>query len=775
LNIPRRIIIAAAAAALLCAGADCAFRIDTLPVVKITPGGAASLKLSDYIIPDSSQTVFKVRVLPRRRNDRVKVAYDPETGTLGMKAVKNFGGVEIVRIAVYAADASPKMDKLQDAALVIIAAKKKIVRFSYMLHDDAKKVSVAGDFNGWSQTATPLQPDEGVFTGSAEIPPGVYQYKLVVDGQWMSDPAVVESISDGFGGYNSVLRVEGEREYPGEFAGIARRKDEKTGQRRYVLRYAGRGRKNSLDITTLLVLMDNRLLTGREYDFDMSGERIIIRPPAQEGRHWFRVFACDRRGDAVMPFCFVDGRADGRDWEDSVFYSLMIDRFSDGDPSNDRPVNDPEVESAFNYQGGDFKGITDKIKSGYFEKLGINVIALSPVMDNPDAAYRLSSPPFKKSAGYHGLWPVSSTDTEKRFGAMEDLKGLVDAAHPKGLKVVLEVVLNDVHKENPLYREHAKWFSPLILPGGRKNLRLFGERPLDTWFEDFLPDFDYQKNPDAAEFAAENCAWWLEKTGADGIKINSSNYLHPSLFSELRKRLPGVYIGGDAAISREKTMEYVSPGALSGQYDFPLCWAIRDAFCGEGSFEKLDAERQKSEEEFLVPGVVISPLAGGADLQRFMSSSDHARLRMATAFLMTLPGAPAVYYGDEFGLAEGMPPWAHPKMKFDSELTQDEARTLRFFSAMTRVRREHPAARYGKHVNIALGGGIYVYLKQYFEDVVLVAMNISGEAKEVAVSLPEYLRGKRELTDIITPKKYLFKNGKLNLKIPPSGCMVLIG
>ena len=77
-----------------------------------------------------------------------------------------------------------------------------------------------------------------------------------------------------------------------------------------------------------------------------------------------------------------------KNWGDAIIYSIMIDRFNDGDATNNNPVEHPELSFKANYQGGDLKGIIDKLEDGYFDSLGVNTFWISPIVDNTNNAYK---------------------------------------------------------------------------------------------------------------------------------------------------------------------------------------------------------------------------------------------------------------------------------------------------------------------------------------------------------------------------------------------------
>ncbi|GAB1350686.1 hypothetical protein MASR1M107_29010 [Ignavibacteriales bacterium] len=109
----------------------------------------------------------------------------------------------------------------------------------------------------------------------------------------------------------------------------------------------------------------------------------------------------------------------------------MIDRFKDGDKSINKPVVRDSVFPPANYQGGDFQGIIDKIKDGYFEKLGINTIWISPVNDNPMTAWREYPAPNRWYTGYTWILTNQRYKVEEQFGTMAKLKELVKAGTQK--------------------------------------------------------------------------------------------------------------------------------------------------------------------------------------------------------------------------------------------------------------------------------------------------------------------------------------------------------
>ena len=155
-------------------------------------------------------------------------------------------------------------------------------------------------------------------------------------------------------------------------------------------------------------------------------------------------------GEAVVSSALLDRR----DFPSQVLYSLMIDRFSNGNPANDRRLDLPEVLDKVDYYGGDMEGIRQKIDEGFFDDLGITTIWISPITQNPYDAWGLNEDPLTKFSGYHGYWPIYNTAIDKRFGTDAELRAMLDAAHAHGMNVILDYVANHMHIDSPVLREH---------------------------------------------------------------------------------------------------------------------------------------------------------------------------------------------------------------------------------------------------------------------------------------------------------------------------------
>ena len=127
-------------------------------------------------------------------------------------------------------------------------------------------------------------------------------------------------------------------------------------------------------------------------------------------------------------------------WEGANIYFLLTDRFNNGNPQNDISFERKDSTAVLRgFEGGDIPGITQKIESGYFSDLGINAIWFTPIVEQIHGATNEGT---GNTYGYHGYWTKDWTAIDPSFGTKKDLQNLVQAAHSKGIRVLLDVVLN---------------------------------------------------------------------------------------------------------------------------------------------------------------------------------------------------------------------------------------------------------------------------------------------------------------------------------------------
>ena len=663
----------------------------------------------------------------------------------------------------------------EPVALAVEAATRPQVTFRFepdLATDDAPlpQVFVIGGFNDWSRTATPLrrQPD-GALAATVAVTPGRYEYKLTVDGAEVLDPASRDSVANPFGAYNNVLVVP-----PAVETGLVLRvvgtDPDDPSQLRLTLRSVRADGTESLpteldDDDGVVALDGNRVLDDNALYIDPdAGELLVDLDAMRPGPRRLRLAARD--GARVSPWVeipVVDRRAASTasqapfSWNDAVVYQIVVDRFYDGEHANSRPIVQDSLAERANYQGGDLAGVLARIEDGTFDSLGVNVLWLSPLVDNPEAAYREFPAPHRYYTGYHGYWPVQARAVEPRFGTMDDLRAVVDAAHGRGIKVLLDFVANHVHQDHPYVAQHPEWFGSLTLPDGSLNVRRFDEHRLTTWFEPYLPSFDFESSPEAVAQVADDAAWWLRESGADGFRQDAVKHIPIDFWRALTARLAEdggerPFQIGETFGSYDLVASYVAPGLLDGQFNFALYNAAVAAFARDGSLAALADEVDASLRVFGPLHCMGNPISShdkprfpalveGDDLDgwgpspaRVDDPATYRRQALALAYLLTTPGVPIVYYGDEIGLTGGDDPDNRRMMTWDG-LTPEQRALRAETSRLVRLRRDTPALRIGTFETVHASDRLWAYRRTAPGSDVLVALNTGTVSADLEVAL----------------------------------------
>ncbi len=479
----------------------------------------------------------------------------------------------------------------------------------------------------------------------------------------------------------------------------------------------------------------------------------------------------------------------------------MVDRFSDGDTSNSIPVVDPHLTKKANYYGGDLQGILNKINDGYFDSLGVNTLWLSPVVDNTDSAYREYPEPHRYYTGYHGYWPISSTRVEERFGTMDLLKKLVADAHSHNIYILIDYVANHVHEEHPFYKEHRDWFGHLKLPDGRLNLRLWDEHRLTTWFEPYLPSFDYEGSKEALDTMTSNAVWWLQVTDADGFRHDAVKHIPNEFWRTLTRKIKSeivvprhrdIFQIGETFGSYQLVNSYVNNGQLDAQFNFNLYDTAIPVFIDTSrSFESLDEQMQKS---FSVYGVnsLMGNIMDSHDKVRFMAYADgdvslnegnaaeigwknppevdnkssYDKMKLYLSYLLTIPGIPIIDYGDEFGMTGAADPDNRRMMRFGSQLTDWEKETLKDVKKLIKVRKENSALRYGDFYTIKAVKDIYAFIRSDLNEKILVVLNKSNSRVITPIEFPYEFKAD-SVSDLIEGGELPVNNYRVSVPMEP--------
>lgn len=495
-----------------------------------------------------------------------------------------------------------------------------------------------------------------------------------------------------------------------------------------------------------------------------------------------------------------------------VMYLIMIDRFSDGDASNNDPPQSRGIydrKNKFYYHGGDLQGVIDRLS--YLKDLGVTAIWLTPWYDNYDHPNQIELKEEKPSTGFHGYNPQDFYGVEEHFGTLAKLQELVTAAHRSGIKIIQDEVVNHTGPYHAWVDDPPTptWFNGTKanhLKNVFQTWALHDPRPVEElkretmegWFLDFLPDLN-QKDPEVSRYLIQNTLWWIGTTGLDGIRMDTWQYVPNSFWHDwtraLKREFPkftvvGEVKDGDVVHTSYFQGGHVRDGADSGLdslLDFPLFYSIRHAFA-EG--KKLDEIPKTLAKDYLYNNSdILVTLLGGHDDGRFMSEKGAtlAGLKLANAFLLTTRGVPQLYYGDEIAMTGADEPTTRAdfpggfpgdkRNAFSREgRTKDEQDLFEYIRKLTYLHNELEPLKRGELINLYASDQQYAYARKTKDGVVVVTIN--NDTKPVMITFevsPAGLANRTRLVDRLGASRDLqVENGNLNVALPPRSASIFV-
>ena len=643
-------------------------------------------------------------------------------------------------------------------SLVVLISKK--VKHTFLFDAKNKKidsVQLAGNFNSWTPSEN-FKVEENKWKYQVKLAPGKYHYQLVINGEWMLDPNNPDNESNNIGGFNSVLNI------PDPSVNAPKLLTDTYTNKNISINVNG-------SLSSVIVLWDNYSIP-----YKLNGNKLKIQIPknaAKLKRSYIRVWTSNKSGysnDILVPLNYGKvisdtSEIDRSDKHAQVLYFMLVDRFNNGNTEIDNPVDDPDIALKANYLGGDIQGITKKVKDGYFNDLGVSMIWLSPITQNPLEGFVEYPAPHRKYSGYHGYWPVTLTTVDHRFGSSNDLHQLVNTTHNNDMNIILDFVSNHVHKQNKIYQEHPEWVTQLDLPDGTKNIRLWDEQRLTTWFDTFLPSLNFDL-PEVINLVSDSAKYWIDNYNIDGFRHDATKHIPNNYWRTLTKKLRDnsnkdfIFQIGETFGSRELIRSYVGTDKLDGQFDFNLYFDMRNNLAQESEdFSKLSTSLQESL-KYYGNHSLMGNITGNHDLPRFISYASGAlkfdendkeagwnrdievkdtagydRLLQVTAFINTIPGIPVIYYGDEIGMPGAGDPDNRRMMKFEN-LSSNESKVLNETKQIIKLRRQNLELIYGDILILYSDNESMAYVRKYFNEISLIAFNKSSNNKSITIDIP---------------------------------------
>jgi glycosidase len=490
-----------------------------------------------------------------------------------------------------------------------------------------------------------------------------------------------------------------------------------------------------------------------------------ISPTTKPGKYLLQVET--NAGQVEAPFVIEEALNTEKSFQginaDDVIYLIMIDRFADGDPTNNNPPGSPrEANDRHNprgFHGGDLRGIIDRLP--YLKDLGVTALWLTPWHDNWNGVNRCKQP-WCPNTYYHGYHAIDYYAVEDRFGDLATLRELVDKAHALGMKVIQDQVANHVGSQHPWVHDPPlpNWFHGTLanhqLNSFKNNVLLSPHanqqevrNVLDGWFNDDLPDMN-QEEPEVARYEIQNALWWVGVTGIDGIRQDTIQYM-PRFFirdlsNALHRQYPGLWMVGEV-FERDAAQTAFFIGGHTGWdgidtkldsvFDFPLWNTSLNVFTNKLPVRAL-RDQLKYDALYPDPGK-LTVLANNHDTPRFMSldGGSMTGAMLHTAFILSVRGIPQLYSGEEIAM-EGK---EDPDNRRDFPVAAfiaagrkpKEQEMFEWTRTWIRLRREHAAIRRGRLIDLHYDDNVYVFARQDNTETVIIGINRQDKEQQVTV------------------------------------------
>ncbi len=518
----------------------------------------------------------------------------------------------------------------------------------------------------------------------------------------------------------------------------------------------------------------------------------------------FDIFLSKKNKKTSIQYKILDRQKQKRGFSSNdVIYLLMPDRFANGNPKND---NNPEMLEKSDRQnpdgrhGGDIQGIIDNID--YFNKLGITTLWLNPVIENNMPTY-----------SYHGYSATDFYKVDPRMGNNELYRKFVETAHSHNLKVIQDVIFNHCGKNHwwlsdlpfddwinnnensrTTYRGSVL-FDPYASQADKKQFS-------DAWFVATMPDLN-QKNPFLSQYLIQNAIWWVEYAQLDGLRIDTYPYPDQNFMYNLTQRLhteyPDLTLLGEtwlqktpmiACFQKDSKLNCNIKGGLNSITDFPLFYAIKDAFNEDDGWTQGTLKIYYTlAQDFLYSNPFDNVIfVDNHDVDRYFSAvnEDMDKFKMGLVVLLTTRGIPVIQYGTEIAMT-GLEHQGHGTMRKDfpggwenektnvftqQNMSATQIEAFNFVKKILNWRKNNIAVRQGKLIQFVPEDSVYVYFRYTDNQAVMVILNNDkNKSKEIKCDrFSEILKNYTQGTEIITNKKITNLN---TIEISPKTVMLI--
>lgn len=449
------------------------------------------------------------------------------------------------------------------------------------------------------------------------------------------------------------------------------------------------------------------------------------------------------------------------DWDEAVVYFMMTDRFFDGNKSNNTASGaDTYGENPGLYHGGDFAGVTAKLK--YLQDLGVNTIWITPIVENIKgvAVTDEGSEDVPYNAAYHGYWASDFTKLNPTLGTTEEFKTMISEAHKRGMRIMVDIVVN-----------HAGYGTESTFADMLRD-KSVSEGDIKSW-QSGLPDFATE-NADVRAKLVEWQTAWMKDYGVDYFRVDTVKHVDSTTWAALKNsttkvnssfKMIGEYFGAGYASNGSS----LGTGQMDADLDFDFNDQATSFVSGNiSSVEKFLSARNSALNNTYMTGQFLSSHDEDGFKAALMKGKGYTKDEATSAALvaatlqLTAKGIPVIYYGEEVGLS-GLNNYPYQTNRYDMDfnLATDDNVTYQHYKNLLRIRNAYTDvfARGSRTVVAGSDEEYYdVVSRSYGGTTLYVGMNIKDTVKEVKV--PVSLAAGTEVKDLYSGATYTVGSDK---------------
>ncbi len=505
-------------------------------------------------------------------------------------------------------------------------------------------------------------------------------------------------------------------------------------------------------------------------------------------------------------------------WEGANVYFIVTDRFNNGDRTNDKNYDRNKLTGKLRgFDGGDIRGVIQKIDEGYFTNLGINVIWMTPIVeqihDGVDEGTGFTY-------GFHGYWTRDWSAIDPNFGTRKDLAELVQKAHSRGIRIMLDAVINHT---GPVTSEDSVYPSDWVRTTPKCTYKSY-DTYINCTLVDNLPDVKTESNEDVAvppfliekwkkegryekEMASLDAFFkktgypkapkyyimkWLSDYisdfGIDGYRVDTAKHTTEDVwadfkkvcdmkFAEFKKKNPKKVLDTNSFFTVGEVYGYNIGNKKLYDFGDRKVNYFEHGFTGLINFDFRNEAKMNNEELFSKYSTILNNDLKGNTVMNYISSHDDSypfdkkrekTIESGTKLLLA-PGISQVYYGDESARSldiEGTTGDAtlRSDMNWDAIKTNTETqKVLQHWQKLGQFRKNHPSVGGGVHSQISSSPYVFsrLFTKGKFTDKVVVGLDLPIGKKEISVAT--IFKNGTKVKDCYSGKKAVVKDGKVNI------------